>query len=119
MNHEGMDHGSMEGMDHGSMKGMDHGSMEGMDHDKMMESHGSDKAKAGKMANSRAIAAGSDRFDQHAGRNAQLRAEEMDHSGMDHSKMGHGSMQMDAAPSESMPAMDHSRRGQTGKACPC
>jgi uncharacterized protein involved in copper resistance len=48
MNHEGMDHGSMEGMDHGSMKGMDHGSMEGMDHDKMMESHGSDKAKAGK-----------------------------------------------------------------------
>jgi hypothetical protein len=37
-----------EGMDHGSMKGMDHGSMEGMDHSKMMESHGSDKAKAGK-----------------------------------------------------------------------
>ena len=48
MNHEGMDHGSMKGMDHGSMKGMDHGSMEGMDHSKMMESHGSDKAKAGK-----------------------------------------------------------------------
>ena len=48
MNHEGMEHGSMEGMDHGSMKGMDHGSMEGMDHDKMMKSHGSDKAKAGK-----------------------------------------------------------------------
>ncbi|MEE4910655.1 copper resistance protein B [Pseudomonas alliivorans] len=38
-------------------------------------------------------------------------AEEMDHSGMDHSKMGHGSMQMDAAPSESMPAMDHSKMG--------
>ena len=38
-------------------------------------------------------------------------AEELDHSGMDHSKMGHGSMQMDAAPSESMPAMDHSKMG--------
>ena len=48
MNHEGMDHGSMKGMDHGSMEGMDHGSMEGMDHSKMMESHGSDNAKAGK-----------------------------------------------------------------------
>ena len=51
MNHDsmkGMDHGSMKGMDHDSMKGMDHGSMEGMDHSKMMESHGSDKAKAGK-----------------------------------------------------------------------
>ncbi|MBA1207629.1 hypothetical protein G7010_11165 [Pseudomonas fulva] len=34
-----------QGMNH---EGMDHGSMEGMDHDKMMESHGSDKAKAGK-----------------------------------------------------------------------
>ncbi|MFB4394286.1 MULTISPECIES: hypothetical protein [unclassified Pseudomonas] len=42
---QGMNH---EGMDHGSMKGMDHGAMEGMDHGKMMESHGSDKAKAGK-----------------------------------------------------------------------
>lgn len=40
MNHEGMDHGAMEGMDHHSM--------EGMDHSKMMESQGSDKAKAGK-----------------------------------------------------------------------
>lgn len=38
-------------------------------------------------------------------------AEVMDHSGMDHSNMGHGSMQMDAAPSESMPAMDHSKMG--------
>ncbi|MHC6228154.1 copper resistance protein B [Pseudomonas sp. X10] len=38
-------------------------------------------------------------------------AEEMDHTSMDHSKMGHGSMQMDAAPSESMPAMDHSKMG--------
>lgn len=45
---KGMDHGSMKGMDHDSMKGMDHGSMEGMDHKKMMESHGTDKAKAGK-----------------------------------------------------------------------
>ncbi|WP_372822552.1 hypothetical protein ACCE15_09885 [Pseudomonas parafulva] len=44
----GMDHDSMKGMDHDAMKGMDHGSMEGMDHSKMMESHGSDKAKAGK-----------------------------------------------------------------------
>ncbi len=42
---QGMNH---EGMDHGSMEGMDHGSMEGMDHSKMMQSHGSDKAKAGK-----------------------------------------------------------------------
>ena len=40
MNHEGMDNGSMEGMDHDSMEGMDHG--------KMMESHGSEKAEAGK-----------------------------------------------------------------------
>ncbi|WP_350012965.1 hypothetical protein [Pseudomonas asiatica] len=47
---KGMDHGAMKGMDHGSMKGMDHGSMQGMDHGKMMESHGSDKAEAGKDA---------------------------------------------------------------------
>ena len=45
---QGMDHGSMKGMDHSAMKGMDHGSMEGMDHSKMMESKGSDNAKAGK-----------------------------------------------------------------------
>ncbi|MNC58393.1 Copper resistance protein B precursor [compost metagenome] len=47
---KGMDHGSMKGMDHDAMKGMDHGSMQGMDHGKMMESHGSDKAEAGKDA---------------------------------------------------------------------
>ncbi|MBA6061247.1 hypothetical protein [Pseudomonas juntendi] len=29
-------------------QGMDHDSMEGMDHGKMMESHGSEKAEAGK-----------------------------------------------------------------------
>ncbi|AVD81405.1 hypothetical protein C4Q28_04105 [Pseudomonas sp. SWI6] len=45
---KGMDHGSMQGMDHDAMKGMDHGSMQGMDHSKMMQSHGSDDAKAGK-----------------------------------------------------------------------
>ncbi|HGY9638438.1 MULTISPECIES: hypothetical protein [Pseudomonas] len=45
---KGMDHDSMKGMDHESMMGMDHDSMKGMDHKKMMESHGSDKAKAGK-----------------------------------------------------------------------
>ncbi|MCL8308541.1 MULTISPECIES: hypothetical protein [Pseudomonas] len=42
-----MDHGAMKGMDHDSMKGMNHDSMKGMDHRKMMESQGSDKAKAG------------------------------------------------------------------------
>lgn len=45
---EGMDHESMKGMDHGSMEGMDHSSMKGMDHSKMIDSHGSDKAEAGK-----------------------------------------------------------------------
>nr|WP_225932879.1 hypothetical protein [Pseudomonas oryzicola] len=53
MNHDamqGMDHGNMQGMNHDAMQGMDHGTMQGMDHSKMMESHGSDKAKAGKDA---------------------------------------------------------------------
>nr|WP_225780216.1 hypothetical protein [Pseudomonas sp. Marseille-Q3773] len=53
MNHDamkGMDHSTMKGMNHDDMKGMDHGAMKGMDHGKMMESHGSDKAKAGKDA---------------------------------------------------------------------
>jgi uncharacterized protein involved in copper resistance len=45
---QGNDHGAMKGMDHGAMKGMDHGQMEGMDHSKMMQSHSSEKAKAGK-----------------------------------------------------------------------
>ncbi|MFV3383140.1 hypothetical protein [Pseudomonas sp. NY15354] len=44
---KGMDHDSMKGMDPDSMKGMNHDSMKGMDHRKMMESQGSDKAKAG------------------------------------------------------------------------
>ncbi|WP_409202102.1 hypothetical protein [Pseudomonas asiatica] len=47
---KGMDHSSMKGMNHDAMKGMDHGSMQGMDHGKIMESHGSNKAKAGKDA---------------------------------------------------------------------
>lgn len=46
-NMQGMNHDAMKGMDHNTMKGMDHSNMKGMDHGKMMESHGSDKAKAG------------------------------------------------------------------------
>ncbi|WP_457468604.1 hypothetical protein [Pseudomonas sp. TE21394] len=47
---KGMDHSTMKGMNHDAMNDVNHGAMKGMDHGKMMESHGSDKAKAGKDA---------------------------------------------------------------------